>query len=72
MEIDIEEYRRRIMALPVGELHTLSEADPEAAETWSEREGALADAWAEANSVDPDPDEARRLLEKLMTCILVK
>ena len=65
--MDMEEYRGRIMAYSVKELHRLVEEDPAAAIEWSEAEGALADAFAKANGVEPDERTKEEVLKRILS-----
>ena len=62
-----EEYARRIMALPLDQLHTLAEEDPAAAWSWAEEEQALADAWAAEHG--PVPEGKEELLRRILAHI---
>lgn len=64
-----EEYEERIRSLPVEQLHTLVEEDPEMAIAWAEADEARADAWAEAHGVELDERTKDELLARLMRWI---
>lgn len=65
--MDMEEYRGRITAYSVEELHRLVEEDPTAAIEWSEAEGAMADAFAKANGVAPDERTEEEVLKRVLS-----
>ena len=64
--MDMRKYAERILSLPIEQLHTLAEADPEAALLWSERAQLLADIYASGIGLRPDEAEKERLLRQLM------
>lgn len=67
--MDIEDYRRRIMALPIERLSALVEEDPEAAEEWSAEEGKRAEAYAAANGIEPDETVKERIFGQILAAI---
>lgn len=64
--MDFEEYEERIRSLPVEQLHTFVEEDPEMAIAWAMADEARADAWAEAHGVELDEQAKVELLVRLM------
>ena len=61
-----EAYEERIRSLPVEQLHTLVEEEPEVAITWAAADEAQADACADACGIELDERVKEELLARLM------